>query len=58
MNKTDLNATSEKILVLGAGELGLPVLRNLALRAKDVKGTKISVLLRESTVTSDEPVKK
>ena len=58
MNKTDLNATSEKILVLGAGELGLPVLRNLALRAKDVEGTKISVLLRESTVTSDEPVKK
>ena len=55
MNKTDLNATSEKILVLGAGELGLPVLRNLALRAKDVKGTKISVLLRESTVSSDDP---
>ena len=58
MNKTDFNSTSENILVLGAGELGLPVLRNLALRAKDVKGTKISVLLRESTVTSDEPVKK
>ena len=58
MNKIDLNTTSENILVLGAGELGLPVLRNLALRAKDVKGTKISVLLRESTVTSDEPVKK
>lgn len=58
MNKTDLNTTSENILVLGAGELGLPVLRNLALRAKDVEGTKISVLLRESTVTSDEPVKK
>jgi len=30
MNKTDLNTTSENILVLGAGELGLPVLRNLA----------------------------
>jgi len=57
MNKTDLNNTSENILVLGAGELGLPVLRNLALRAKDVEGTKISVLLRESTVTSDEPGK-
>lgn len=57
MNKTDLNTTSENILVLGAGELGLPVLRNLALRAKDVEGTKISVLLRESTVTSDEPGK-
>ncbi|MEG5693033.1 aromatic alcohol reductase [Enterobacter quasihormaechei] len=58
MNKIDLNTTSENILVLGAGELGLPVLRNLALRAKDVKGTKISVLLRESTLTSDEPGKK
>lgn len=57
MNKTDLNTTSENILVLGAGELGLPVLRNLAVRAKDVEGTKISVLLRESTVTSDEPGK-
>ncbi len=58
MNKIDINTTSENILVLGAGELGLPVLRNLALRAKDVKGTKISVLLRESTLTSDEPGKK
>ena len=58
MNKTDFNSTSENILVLGAGELGLPVLRNLALRAKDLKGTKISVLLRESTLTSDEPGKK
>ncbi|MBE4945196.1 MULTISPECIES: aromatic alcohol reductase [unclassified Enterobacter cloacae complex] len=58
MNKIDLNTTSENILVLGAGELGLPVLRNLALRAKDLKGTKISVLLRESTLTSDEHGKK
>ncbi|HHA1268283.1 aromatic alcohol reductase [Enterobacter hormaechei] len=58
MNKIDLNTTSENILVLGAGELGLPVLRNLALRAKDLKRTKISVLLRESTLTSDEPGKK
>ncbi|ARF48542.1 hypothetical protein [Pantoea stewartii] len=57
MNKTDLNTTSGNILVLGAGELGLPVLRNLALRAKDVEGAKISVLLRESTITSDQPGK-
>ena len=57
MKITDLNTTSENILVLGAGELGLPVLRNLALRAKDVEETKISVLLRESTVSSDEPGK-
>jgi saccharopine dehydrogenase-like NADP-dependent oxidoreductase len=35
---------SNNILVLGAGELGLPVLRNLARRAKQVDGAKISVL--------------
>ncbi|RVU72234.1 aromatic alcohol reductase [Pantoea dispersa] len=57
MKKTDLNTTSENILVLGTGELGLPVLRNLALRAKDVEGAKVSVLLRESTITSDQPDK-
>lgn len=52
MNQTDPNATSQNILVLGAGELGLPVLRNLARRAKDVDGAKISVLLRASAVES------
>ncbi|MDN8039067.1 aromatic alcohol reductase [Burkholderia vietnamiensis] len=52
MNRTDPNATSQNILVLGAGELGLPVLRNLARRAKDVSGAKISVLLRASAVES------
>lgn len=58
MNKTNLDATSQNILVLGAGELGLPVLRNLARRAKDVNGAKISVLLRESTVASKDQGKK
>ncbi|MBB5319391.1 aromatic alcohol reductase [Tunturibacter empetritectus] len=48
---------SRNILVLGAGELGLPVLRNLARRAKNVKGVKISVLLRSSAVESDAPAK-
>lgn len=48
---------SRNILVLGAGELGLPVLRNLARRAKDVQGAKISVLLRRSAVESDVPAK-
>lgn len=52
MNQTDPDATSQNILVLGAGELGLPVLRNLARRAKDVDGAKISVLLRASAVES------
>ncbi|HUZ93945.1 MAG TPA: NmrA family NAD(P)-binding protein [Edaphobacter sp.] len=50
-------AKSRNILVLGAGELGLPVLRNLARRAKDVQGAKISVLLRSSAVESDVPAK-
>ncbi|MEK6290141.1 MAG: aromatic alcohol reductase [Paraburkholderia tropica] len=58
MNQTDLNATSQNILVLGAGELGLPVLRNLARRAKDVDGAKVSVLLRPSTVESSAPGKR
>lgn len=58
MNQTNLNATSQNILVLGAGELGLPVLRNLARRAKDVDGAKISVLLRPSTVESSAPAKR
>ncbi|MBR8221086.1 aromatic alcohol reductase [Burkholderia ambifaria] len=58
MNQTDLNATSQNILVLGAGELGLPVLRNLARRAKDIAGAKISVLLRASAVESSAPAKR
>ncbi|KAB7771151.1 aromatic alcohol reductase [Xanthomonas maliensis] len=57
MNKTDPNATSQHILVLGAGELGLPVLRNLARRAKGVGGAQISVLLRASAVESNAPDK-
>ncbi len=57
MNQLDPNATSQNILVLGAGELGLPVLRNLARRAKSAAGTKISVLLRASAVESSEPAK-
>lgn len=57
MNRSDPNATSQNILVLGAGELGLPVLRNLARRAQDVTGAKISVLLRASAVESTEPGK-
>lgn len=51
-NLTDPKATSQNILVLGAGELGLPVLRNLARRAKDADGVKISVLLRAGAVES------
>jgi hypothetical protein len=37
--------------------LGFPVLRNLARKAKDVQGAKISVLLRASAVESSDPDK-
>lgn len=57
MNPSDPNATSQNILVLGAGELGMPVLRNLARRAKSVDGAKISVLLRPSAVESSDSAK-
>jgi len=50
--------TPQSILVLGAGELGLPVLRNLARVAKRAPGSKVSVLLRKSTITTQEPAKK
>ncbi|WP_420868222.1 aromatic alcohol reductase [Collimonas pratensis] len=48
----------QSILVLGAGELGLPVLRNLARVAERSPGSKISVLLRESTINTQVPAKK
>jgi hypothetical protein len=58
MNDEANDVKSRNILVLGAGELGMPVLRNLARRAKSVDGAKISVLLRPSAVVSDDPGKK
>lgn len=56
---TDATSTvkSRNILVLGAGELGMPVLHNLARRAKAVDEAKISVLLRASAVASADPSK-
>ncbi|WP_204725062.1 NmrA family NAD(P)-binding protein [Herbaspirillum huttiense] len=48
----------QSILVLGAGELGLPVLRNLARVAERAPGSSISVLLRESTINTEVPAKK
>lgn len=48
----------QSILVLGAGELGLPVLRNLACVAKRSPGSKISVLLRDSTINTKVSEKK
>ncbi|WP_376967606.1 aromatic alcohol reductase (plasmid) [Azospirillum sp. A26] len=58
MNEAVSVVKSRNILVLGAGELGMPVLRNLARRAKNVNGAKISVLLRASAAASNEPAKK
>lgn len=57
MNDAASAVKSRNILVLGAGELGMPVLRNLARRAKNVDGAKISVLLRASAVATHEPTK-
>jgi len=57
MNQTVSNVKSRNILVLGAGELGMPVLRNLARRAKGIDDAKISVLLRGSAVDPDAPAK-
>lgn len=57
MNNTTSGMTSRNILVLGAGELGMAVLRHLARRAKTIEGAKISVLLRESAVESGDPSK-
>nr|WP_314562195.1 aromatic alcohol reductase [uncultured Pseudomonas sp.] len=49
---------TQSILVLGAGELGLPVLRNLARLSGQKPGSRLSVLLRPSTLDSQEPGKK
>ena len=57
MNPADPGATSRNILVLGAGELGLPVLRSLARRARDLDGARIRVLLRRSAVEATAPAK-
>lgn len=48
----------QSILVLGAGELGLPVLRNLVRVAKRAPDSQISALLRESTINTQIPEKK
>ncbi|WP_454827268.1 aromatic alcohol reductase [Paraburkholderia xenovorans] len=45
---------TQSILVLGAGELGMAVLRNLARRAASVPGVSVAVLLRPSTLQSHD----
>jgi hypothetical protein len=48
---------NESILVLGAGELGMAMLRSLVRRAAGVSGLSIAVLLRPSTIGSGDPRK-
>ena len=45
------------ILVLGAGELGMAILRSLSTRAVRRPGTELTVLLRPSTIASSDPAK-
>jgi NmrA-like family len=47
-----------RILVLGAGELGTSVIRHLARRAAEHPGASLTVLLRGSTINSDDPAKR
>ncbi|WP_413731425.1 aromatic alcohol reductase [Sodalis sp. RH20] len=49
--------THDAILVIGAGELGMAVIRNLAQRAALSAGTTITVLLRQASIHSREPGK-
>lgn len=46
------------ILVLGAGELGMSVLRGLSRQAAAVGGASVSVLLRPSAIASSDPAKR
>jgi hypothetical protein len=48
---------NESILVLGAGELGMAMLRSLVRRAAGVSGLSLAVLLRPSTIDSGDPRK-
>jgi uncharacterized protein YbjT (DUF2867 family) len=54
----DTRKNDRGILVLGAGELGMSVLRQLARLAATSNGTRVTVLLRPSTLESNESSKK
>lgn len=51
------HGSSRKILVIGAGELGMPVLRNVVRRSAEVSESVVDVLLRETTIDSTLPTK-
>ncbi|WP_327209276.1 NmrA family NAD(P)-binding protein [[Kitasatospora] papulosa] len=48
---------SRGVLIIGAGELGMPVIRNVVRRAKDKEGLSVSVLLRVGAIASTAPCK-
>ena len=48
---------ANSMLVLGAGELGMAMLRSLSHRAAQVPGISIAALLRQSTIDSRDPAK-
>ena len=49
---------NKSILVLGAGELGLALLRSLSAKASSHPSTEITVMFRPSTISSSDPEKK
>lgn len=52
------NSHEKSVLVLGAGELGLPVLRAMSQKAQQNTQTKISVLLRSEAAYADSDARK
>lgn len=48
---------NKSVLILGAGELGLPVIRNMVQKAKN-NNTSITVLLRQATIDTEDVEKK
>lgn len=56
-NSTDMS-TNKTILVIGAGELGMEILRSLAKTTPSHSSTKITVLLRPATIDSNDPQKR
>ncbi|MDF2932735.1 MAG: 2-hydroxyisoflavone reductase [Chryseobacterium sp.] len=48
----------KSILILGAGELGMPVIRNIAKKAKNHSNVTVTVLLREATINTKDIDKK
>jgi hypothetical protein len=55
--EVSLLSSNAPILVLGAGELGMAVIRGLARQAVDFPGRTLTVLMRRSTISSDDPLK-